>query len=284
MERLQNKFFTAEKRNDHMWQITGLTQERCYLVEGNQRALLIDGLTGVGSLRAFVRELTELPVIMAATHGHLDHIGAAFEYGEVRIHPADIAMIYGDTLGGDEARFQFATTLPRLGVRLRTEVRRDDVIPTCPIKTLPIWDGDRIDLGGKVIDVVGLPGHSGGTVIFLDRTSRIAYGGDACNLNTLLNLEGSETIETYCQALHRFKRFTQDFDCMYCGHDQNAVPPAIIDDAINLCEHILNGTDDAIPVDDSFGGPSLLASERINGYEPKCGGLCNIVYKRERIQ
>ena len=284
MERIQNKFFTAEMRNDHMWQITGLAQERCYLVEGKERALLIDGLSGVGSLRAFVRELTEKPVIMAVTHGHLDHIGVAFEYGEVLIHPSDISMIYGNTLGGDEARFSFATSLSRLGIKLRTQVRRDDLIPTRPIKTLPLLDGDRIDLGGSVLDIVGLPGHSRGTLIFLDRADRIAYGGDACNLNTLLNIEGSETIETYERSLHRFKNFTSEFDGMYCGHDRDAFPPTIIDDAIHLCGRILNGTDDAIPVEDPFGGPSLLASERVNGYEPKCGGLCNIVYKKDRIR
>ena len=89
-EIMQNKFFKAERKNDHVLQITGLAGERAYLIEGKEKALLIDGLTGVGSLRAFVRELTELPVTMAATHGHLDHIGAAFEYGELLIHPKDI--------------------------------------------------------------------------------------------------------------------------------------------------------------------------------------------------
>ena len=47
--------------------IAGMGGELCYLVEGTERALLIDGLSGVGSLKAFVRELTELPVTMVIT-------------------------------------------------------------------------------------------------------------------------------------------------------------------------------------------------------------------------
>ena len=35
------------------------------------RDRLIDGLSGVGSLKAFVRELTDLPVEVVNTHGHV---------------------------------------------------------------------------------------------------------------------------------------------------------------------------------------------------------------------
>ena len=73
---IMNKFFTAEKILPNVTRITGLGGEHAYLIEGEKRALLIDGLTGVGSLKAFVRELTELPVMLAITHGHIDHCGA----------------------------------------------------------------------------------------------------------------------------------------------------------------------------------------------------------------
>lgn len=78
---VQSKFFTAEKLFENVTAITGLAGEKCYLVEGEKKALLIDALTGVGSLKAFVRELTDLPVEVVNTHGHLDHCGADFEFG-----------------------------------------------------------------------------------------------------------------------------------------------------------------------------------------------------------
>ena len=87
---MESKFFRAEKIYDNVTRIAGLGGEQCYLVEGSEKALLIDGLAGVGSLKAFVRELTDLPVTLVNTHGHVDHIGADFEYGEVYIDPADI--------------------------------------------------------------------------------------------------------------------------------------------------------------------------------------------------
>lgn len=58
---MESKFFRAEKIYDNVTRIAGLGGEQCYLVEGSEKALLIDGLAGVGSLKAFVRELTDLP-------------------------------------------------------------------------------------------------------------------------------------------------------------------------------------------------------------------------------
>ena len=91
---MESKFFKAEKIYDNVTLIAGLGGEQSYLIEGSEKALLIDGLAGVGSLKAFVRELTDLPVTLVNTHGHVDHIGADFEYGEVYIDPADIALLY----------------------------------------------------------------------------------------------------------------------------------------------------------------------------------------------
>ena len=281
---LQSKFFTAAEPEEGVIQISGLAGEKCYLIEGKDKALLIDGLSGVGQLKAFVRELTELPVIMAATHGHLDHIGAAFEYKEVRIHPKDISLLYSKAHGGDEARFNFATLFMKYGLKLRTNPQREDTIPACPIVTLPIIEGDRIDLGGRLIEVAELPGHTAGSVVLVDREKKLAFGGDACNLNTLLNLPESETVETYHDSLLRFKKWQGSFDRMYCGHDEAPFSPSIIDDGIRLCERILAGEDDAVETEDMFGGASLLAARRQDNYLPDCSGMCNIVYKKTRIR
>ena len=45
-----SKFFESEKLFDNVTVIAGLAGEQCYLVEGSEKALLIDGLSGVGSL------------------------------------------------------------------------------------------------------------------------------------------------------------------------------------------------------------------------------------------
>ncbi|MCI6023899.1 MAG: MBL fold metallo-hydrolase [Oscillospiraceae bacterium] len=280
---MQNKFFSTDKLSDSVTRIHGMGGELCYLIEGNERALLIDGLTGVGSLKAFVRELTELPVMMAATHGHIDHVGAAWEYGEVFINPDDIALMYTPHHSEPAGRLGFASAPSFTGEPKRTVPTLADVPAPRPVKTYPIYEGDIFDLGGIQIEVIQVPGHTQGTVVFLDRAARVVYSGDACNANTLLCLPGSTTIEEYKESLLHFKTFQKDFDVMYGGHGAAAVPNTIIDDGIAMCERILAGTDESVETPAIDGGTAFLGSARGTNYFPVCGGLCNIMYAKDMI-
>jgi hypothetical protein len=47
-------------------------RDSMYLVEGNEKAALIDTVMGPGDLAGYVKTLTKLPVIVLITHGHLD--------------------------------------------------------------------------------------------------------------------------------------------------------------------------------------------------------------------
>jgi len=70
----------------------------CYLIEGTEKAMLIDTGYGLADLREAVREITSLPLIIVNTHGHCDHIGGN-GYFDVPcyIHPDDmtIPVIHG---------------------------------------------------------------------------------------------------------------------------------------------------------------------------------------------
>lgn len=272
-----SKFFTANKIFENVTQIGGFGGELCYLIEGSEKALLIDGLAGVGSLKTFVRELTDLPVELVLTHGHVDHAGAAFEYGACRVHPADIEMLYEH---GDPARrYDFAVGGRPEGA---FKPKMEDVVPLCAVRTLPVYDGSVFDLGGVEIEAIAVPGHTAGTLVFLDRARRVVYSGDACNANTLLALPGSTTIETYKQSLLHFMTFIDAFDVLYGGHGTNAVPKRIIAEAIELCDEIMAGTDDRYPM--SYIGRDFLYARRFTDvFRTRDGRLANIAYTKEAI-
>ena len=281
---VQSKFYRAYRVMAGVTRIMGYGGENCYLIEGSERALLVDGLAGVGSLKAFVRELTDLPVSLALTHGHIDHAGMAWETGECYINPDDIALLYTRMHTDRQARLDY-----EMGRRSPGDPGNGcpatlaDVPPACAVRTYPIYTGDVFDLGGARLEVIQVPGHTCGTVVFLDRARRIVFSGDACNPNTLLNLSGSTSIEEYLQSLKFFKTCQDAFDVMYGGHGASPMPNSIIDDGIRLCEDILAGRDDAIETP-SRGGMALLALKRGANYLPERGGFCNIVYLRETLR
>ncbi len=243
---MDSKFFVTRQITDNVTAICGYCSEVAYLVEGAERALLIDGLTGVGSLKAFVRDLTELPVQLVLTHGHLDHTGAIFEYGEGYLHPYDIPLMYSPCHSSVESRFAFASQEPYSGIPRLTPPNIADLIPPCPVKTWPVYDGDVFDLGGTQLEVIHVPGHTCGSIVLLDRDNRLLFSGDACNVNTLLALDGSATIEEYREALLHLQQFVPAFDGMLGGHGAIPASPKMVENGVALCDRILAGTDDGV--------------------------------------
>ena len=281
---MENRFFKAQVMMEGVTRIEGLGCEYAYLIEGTKRALLVDGLVGIGSLKSFVKELTDLPVSVALTHAHIDHNGGAYEYGECYMHPYDIPMLYpqkgqipgtGLAIHSDRQLKLDYVTKGGFEKLDRSWLSLEDVVQVGPIKTYPLFEGDVFDLGGVQIEVAELPGHTNGTIVFLDRRRRILFSGDACNSYTLLGIPGTTTIEDYKESLERFRaKYGGTFDIMYGGH--GTLPPEIISDGIYLCDLILKRKDAQIPTTHR-GYPQFLARER----ETK--ELCNIVYSGEKL-
>ena len=273
---IESKFFKARKIFPDVTLISGLAGEQCYLIEGREKALLIDALSGIGSLRAFVRELTDLPVELVLTHNHVDHIGAAFEYGKAYIHPEDIPGLY--EMGDASARLGFVDSQPRAG---RPPLLPEDVTPSVPIRTFPANEGTVFDLGGKALEVIHVPGHTWGSIVLLDRAQRVIYSGDAVNANTLLFLGGA-SIEEYREALLRLNGYAEACDLLWGGHGGVSVPFSIVPEAIRLCEEILAGPDDGVP-GDFLGRPALYARKKDRFFRRLDGGIANIAYSRDRL-
>ncbi|MDR0998482.1 MAG: MBL fold metallo-hydrolase, partial [Treponema sp.] len=271
---MDSKFFSTKEIAPRTTAIIGLGNELCYLAEGNTGALLIDSLIGAGNLRAFCRELTDLPITLVNTHGHVDHTGGNFDFDECYIHPNDIALMYEK----EAMRTGYVQRGIKNSGKCLVLLESDFTVPK-PMKTLPVDDGFVFDLGGRLIEVITVPGHTAGTIVLLDRSNSIVFSGDACNVNTLLFLPHSTSIEAYRESLVRFKQFQPCFTEMWGGHGLWAVPKVIIDEALELCDEILAGTDDAAP-GEHLGRPCFYGKKKDADFKRLDGKIANIAYSR----
>ena len=269
--------FTAQRLPNGVTEITDLSGVHCFLVEGRDKALLIDTMTGLRGLPAFVATLTDLPVEVALTHGHMDHAGGVFEFGRCYIHPADIPMLDGRTL---PARVGYVRGQLPPGEAPEASA----FVPDGPVEFVPLKAGDKLDLGGRALEVLHVPGHTRGSLCYLDTASGDFFAGDACNNNTLLMMDVSATIEEYLGALLALKERQGDIRRFYLFHGPSLQDKSCIDDNIQCCRDILAGTDDRVPVD-FLGRPGYLAKERTPGpFSRKDGRFGNIVYNPQQVR
>ena len=269
--------FKTEKLTERVTRIYAFSTELMYLVEGDKMAALLDTGSGIGSLRTCVCGLTDKPVIVLLTHGHVDHAMGAGEFENVYMNRADdyIYKVHSDALF---RRDGLALCAPEYGV---TE---DDLIPVPDCAAFKdLKDGDSFDLGGVHIEIYTCPGHTKGSVIMLIPEERAVLLGDACNYFTFIFDTYSTSITEYEQSLRRLEQqLAGKFDTVYLSHGDGNGHKEIIQDVLEVCHDIMTGNTDDVPFE-FMGTSGLIAKAMTPQMERVDGGRGNIVYNREKI-
>ncbi len=271
--------FFSEKCSEHVTRIYGLAGEQMYLVEGTQKAALVDTGSGAGSLRQYVETLTERPVIVLLTHGHVDHAMGAPEFDTVYMSRKDdyIYMQHREL----EVRKRFLSQSPKFA-----EVAEEDYIPvTAPDGFLDMEEGDVFDLGGVSIGIYACAGHTRGSVCMLIREERTLITGDACNAFTFLFDAYSTGLSTYEKNLTKLKAKTAGkFDRVYLSHGPGRdYPVVLLEEVLEVCEDIKSGNADDVPFE-SRGRKAHIARALAKEGGRLDGKLGNIVYDKARIE
>jgi len=151
---------------------------RCNIwhVRGRQRDLLVDSGMGVVSLREHIPLLTGKPVVAVASHTHFDHIGAHHEFTERWVHRAEAGLLANPTrqatLADPYVTDEIFTRLPPAPYS-STEY----AVRAAPATRL-LEDGDVVDLGDRVLEVIHTPGHSPGGIALWEAATGVLFSGD----------------------------------------------------------------------------------------------------------
>lgn len=265
--------FTSERVSAHVIRILTPCGVCMYLVEGSERAALLDTGFGFGDLKGYVERLTGKPYVVLLSHGHLDHAGGSIQFEEVYLNRRDWPLErWHNTL---ERRLYDVHNGPG---GMPEGVSDGDFLPQRTAPYRDIDEGDDFDLGGVTVRPIAVPGHSKGSLIFLVPEDRIAVFGDACGEHTLLLFADCAPIETYRRSLIHAAEFDADFDVVLRNHGSYCSPKAILADNIELCSDILARRDAAVPVN-FFGESGLLGRP-----EQHPGKVGNIVYHPDRLR
>lgn len=229
----------VKKLTDRISLLYGVKDECCmYLLEGSEAALVIDTGYGSGDIRADFEEVTSLPYWVVNTHGHGDHSGGNIWFDEVYMS----ANALDDALDAINLN---KTVLPAEQIaQIEKRMQEKTFTPSF------VDDGFIFDLGDREVEVIEIPGHTKGCLAFLDKKDRVLFSGDCAvkSMDILMVVPQALTLSAYLSSMKKLKSRRDEFDYLCTGHDGELLPASFIDEIVDCCTGILDGTVKSEPI------------------------------------
>ena len=206
------------------------------LVIGEEKALLLDTGYGTGNLYETVRQITDLPLTVVNSHGHLDHVLGNGYFGEVYLHPADLPLYRQHT--SKERKQSFLNrrlTKPQL---FSNDFSPEAFLADFKTKVIPVEEGAVFDLGGVRLTVIHIPGHTPGGIALLDDRDRLLLTGDMVSAHIWMFLPESTRIGTCIESLRKIQQRSGEYDGIVASHVQDILPNDMVPRLIHCATHI----------------------------------------------
>lgn len=221
-------------------------KEALFLIKGNDKALLIDSGMDEDSLMDAITLITDKPVILALSHGHIDHIGLSNEFDDVYMNLKDL----------DTYKQHMTMKRGHFNCEMLHFKNPDDLLE------MP----DSFNLVNHEIKVIDLPGHTPGSVIFVDMKNKTIFTGDAIGsgCGVWLQLPESLSIKDYKLSLETNIKELKDLGVddtwkFYGGHahqeyesqvsEFNELNFQLMKDMVKLCDQLLKNNIEFYPTE-----------------------------------
>ncbi|MGN1219773.1 MAG: MBL fold metallo-hydrolase [Candidatus Cryptobacteroides sp.] len=200
--------------DEHTWHGNGnkMSMEAIYIIEGTERALVIDAGTEIKDYDKIIAGITSKPVTLVATHVHPDHTGSAVNYfDEIYINAADMVNV-ANMMGDYKGQIKY------------------------------LADGEIINLGGREIEVIFTPGHTPGSTTFFDKAAGYGFSGDSFGSGNLLLTTNFSTLLLTCQRTLGYMQ-KNNIEKLYPGHYMgvNVETQQRIADMLQMSRDVLDG-------------------------------------------
>lgn len=179
---------------------------RCNIwhVRGRDRDMLVDSGMGVVSLREWVPVVTERDLIAVASHTHFDHIGCHHEFECRAVHAAEADLLANPTR-------QNTLADPYVTDEIFDALPPEPYCSACyAVKRAPatriLQDGDVIDLGDRVFEVIHTPGHSPGGIALWEARTATLFSGDILYDGPLIEDTYHANAQDYVASMERLLR------------------------------------------------------------------------------
>jgi len=220
-----------------------------FVLLGKTNALLIDTGMSQGKLNKILPQLTNLPIIVINTHGHIDHVASNHLFDKVILSNLD------EEIFKEHTSYEFASSLyyslldemkiPKFLQKLSPVKKFVNKMATIPSNDnrIDLPESRLIDLGERTIKIIEIPGHTPGSICLLDVERKILFSGDmVCDSGVLLNLPHSKSVHTFQESINKLKALSinGDLNLIYPSHHTIPIDSTFLDDYLYLSKAIIN--------------------------------------------
>ena len=252
----------------------GMGDSWMYLIDGPEKAFLVDTSFGIGDLKGLVKELIgDKPLYVGNTHCSYDHSYGNCQFDRCYCHENEAPYMERKQ---DPHIWDYLFDENGNGIWL--DFDRDDIIPFRKYEVVGVPDGYTFDLGsGYEIELIWIPGHKPGHAMFLDKRSRLLFAGDdIISMRVGMGREGSfATVEAYRDQMEKLVKRISEFDYIFPGHFIFNLENTVVQSFLDAANAILADPDnyDACQ-NDAKGGKLMLKYVR---------GMGSIAYRENNI-
>ena len=169
---------------------------RFFVLTGTEKALMIDSGMNTQNAKEIAESLTDLPLALLNTHADRDHVAGNVGFETFYMHPAETVNYYHG--------------------------------PVAAGQMIPVWDGSVLDLGGRKLEVIHIPGHTPGSIALLDVERRVLFSGDSVQAGNIFMFGPNREFHAYAASMERLEGLMDRFDVIYPSHSEFPVSPDLI--------------------------------------------------------
>jgi len=236
-----NTLFTTRNLANDIKEVWDYSLGTAYIIERHDKAVIIDAGAGDGKIYQFIKDKVlvnkNIDIELIVTHNHFDHIvGLASFVGasqvkKVYVHKEDSEAVKM-MVGADAGKVQY------------------------------VADGDKIPFDGKDIDVIGVPGHTWGSIVL--KYGNTLFTGDAIGSGGVWLFGSALSIEEYIQSVqHLLDKTGKNKLTVLPGHtgeNRSPVTDEYIRQMLACAKGLVDGSITGIPFCRTIGGMATLGN------------------------
>jgi glyoxylase-like metal-dependent hydrolase (beta-lactamase superfamily II) len=219
----------------HQWQ-----EVISWLIVGTRQALLFDTGMGLQNIQAVAKSITALPIEVLNSHTHHDHVGDNWRFDNVlgrddpftQHNAAGVAHAnVADEVTPKSLCGAQAASIDTAGYRVRA-FRITSVV----------HDGSRIELGGRTLEVLQVPGHAPDAIALLDRANGLIFTGDTFYEGPIYVFGKGADRVAFTRSTERLAALAPGLQKVLASHNVAVSDPAMLVKLRDAVKAVGNGT------------------------------------------